>query len=103
MMKLLLSIVFMVMVSVAAWAGPPSLVLVQYRAFPHHIKLTRGAGKTEVIKPSSAAGNNKNAEFEQLHAVLTGLYREGYALQSTSVLGSADRATEVATYVLVKP
>ena len=46
---------------------------------------------------------NRNARVEQLHALFTRLYEEGYTLQNSSVIGSADAGEELVTYVFVNP
>ncbi|GAB3297487.1 hypothetical protein ACFQT0_02215 [Hymenobacter humi] len=103
MLKLLLSVVFTVMVSLAALGSPPSVVLVQYRGYQEDITVTRGAQQTERIKPPTALGKNKNAKVEQLHALFTKLYEEGYTLQNSSMFKSANTSEELVTYVFVKP
>ena len=103
MLKCVLSVVFTVLVSLAALGSPPTLVLVQYRGYRSDITVTRGAQQTEIIKAPSAMDKNKNAKVEQLHALFTKLYEEGYTLQNTSLIGSADVREELVTYVFVKP
>ncbi|MBJ6107901.1 hypothetical protein JAO73_02680 [Hymenobacter sp. BT523] len=103
MPKILLSLIFTVLVSVAAYATPPSVVVIQTTGLNDHITVTRGAGKTEVVKPTSALDPNKHARIEQFQALLAGLYAEGYTIQSTTVANMAAPGSYVTTYVLVKP
>ncbi|MCC3154186.1 hypothetical protein Q3A66_04760 [Hymenobacter sp. BT770] len=103
MLKLLMSVVFTVMISLTAFATPPSVVLVQFRGYQQDITVTRGAQQTERIKAPSVLDKNKNASVEQLHALFAKLYQEGYTLQNSSVTGSADARAELVTYVFVKP
>lgn len=103
MLKVLLSLVFVAMVSFASVAAPPSVVMVTYSINSERITLTRGPGKTETLSTKSALDKNKYANREQLHQVLTSLYEEGYTLQSSTVTGSNSVNTEAVNYLFVKP
>ncbi|ALW84192.1 hypothetical protein AUC43_03220 [Hymenobacter sedentarius] len=56
--------------------------------YQQELTATRGAGRTELIKPVSALDKNKNANVEQLHVLFTRLYEEGYTLQNSAIVGS---------------
>ncbi|MBF9221647.1 hypothetical protein [Hymenobacter ruricola] len=99
----LLSAVFAVMLSLPAFATPPSVVLVQFHYFERTITVTRGAGKTETIPTLSPASKNNVANAEQLQALFAKLYEEGYALQATAASGAGNTSVEVVSYVFVKP
>ena len=103
MRTFLLSAVFTAMVSLTALAAPPSVVLVQYHYFDRVITVTRGAGKTEAITALPFAAKNRAVNAEQLHALFTKLYEEGYSLQNSSTTGTGVGTLEFVTYVFVKP
>ncbi|MFD2718986.1 hypothetical protein ACFST9_09685 [Hymenobacter monticola] len=103
MRTFLLSAVFTVVVSLTAFAAPPSVVLVEYHRFDASITVTRGAGKTETIELLKDTPKNSQANAERFHAVLTSLYGEGFALQSTAVSESASSQYEKVSYIFVKP
>ena len=102
MARFVLTAVFVALFSLEAFAGPPSLVIVQ-----HHydaIVITRGVGQTETVEalmPTSS--KNYQANAEQLYKLFSGLYAEGYALQNSSTISKLDKVSVVTTYVFVKP
>jgi hypothetical protein len=100
----LLSAVFAAMVSFAAFAGPPSVVLVQYHVMFNQLTVTRGVGKSQTIQLGSLeARKHFQSNAEQLHTLFNGLYAEGYELRNSSELGSVAASTQTVTYVFVKP
>ncbi|MDB5268567.1 MAG: hypothetical protein JWP58_1607 [Hymenobacter sp.] len=102
MRTFLLSAVFTAMISLTAFATPPSVVVV--RSDEHTIVITRGAGKTEIIKAKSVLDPNKNADLEQFQRVLAGLYEEGYTIQSATVTTAGlVGGNNTVTYILAKP
>ena len=103
MRTFLLSVVFTVMVSWSAFAGPPSIILVDYYRSEAIITITRGIGKTETVKLLRDRIGNRQANSEQLHTLLTNIYGEGYTLQSTAVSESSNSQFEKISYILVKP
>ncbi|MCC3154173.1 hypothetical protein Q3A66_04825 [Hymenobacter sp. BT770] len=103
MRTFLLSAVFTAMVSLTAFASPPSVVLVQFHYFEHVITVTRGAGKTENIQTLANSPKNYAANAEQLQTLFAKLYEEGYALQSTATSSAGNSSTEIVSYVYVKP
>jgi hypothetical protein len=103
MRTFLLSAVFAVMVSLSAFATPPSVVLVQFHGYERLITITRGAGKTESIQTLAPAPKNYAANAEQLQALFAKLYEEGYVMQATATSGAGNTVHEVVSYVFVKP
>ena len=103
MRTLLLSAFFMVMVALTASATPPSVVLVQNHKYDRNITITRGEGKTETIPTQAPNSKNYQVNAERLHTVLTGLYAEGYVLQSTYVTEAVNFTLETVNYIFVKP
>ena len=104
MRTFLLSAVFTAMVSPAAVAAPPSVVLVQYHIVSNQLTVTRGIGKTQTIELGALDARKKfQSNAEQLHALFSQLYAEGYELRNSSELGSVVANTQTVTYVFVKP
>ena len=104
MRTFLLSAAFTVMLSLSAFAAPPSLVLVQFHGRNNTITITRGPGKTEIIEvPEPHVVKNYAASAEKLHAVFTSLYAEGYEIKNSTVNDISGSAPfETVTYVFVK-
>ena len=102
MRTLLLSAVFTALVSLTAFAAPPSLVLVQYHVWDDLLTVTRGAGETKTI-PLRTLNSRKSRvpNAEQLHALFAGLYAEGYELKNSTKYSNS--STETVTYIFVKP
>ena len=101
MARFLLTAVFVALFSLEAFAGPPSLVIVQ-----HHydaIVITRGVGQTEKLEaPANLYPKNYQANAELLHTVFSKLYAEGYALQNSTSIDPPN-GISVTTYLFVKP
>ena len=99
MARFVLTAFFVALFSVAAFAGPPSLVIVERHTGA--IIITRGVGQTETVGALRGVDNPKNyqANVEQLHTIFSKLYAEGYTLQNSSSIS----APPIATYTFVKP
>ncbi|MDB5268564.1 MAG: hypothetical protein JWP58_1604 [Hymenobacter sp.] len=104
MRTLLLSAVFMLMMSRVAVGAPPSLVLVQYHYTTNSLTVTRGPGQTQTIELAPLDIRKRfEANAEQFYTLFAGLYGEGYTLQNSSEIGSASSNTLTVNYVFVKP
>jgi hypothetical protein len=105
MRTFLLSAIFSVMVSLTAFGGPPSVVLVQMHGRDNIITITRGQGKTETIAlAEQRVSKNVIGNAERLYAVINGLYAEGYELKnSVSADVPGGQTIQTVTYVFVKP
>ncbi|GAA4036447.1 hypothetical protein GCM10022409_21700 [Hymenobacter glaciei] len=105
MRKLVLGAVFTAMISLNALGSPPSLVVVQFHGRNNTITISRGPGKTETMKvPEPRLPKNQAAYSEQLLAIFTSLYTEGYEIKNSTVNNiTSEGGIETVTYVFVKP
>jgi hypothetical protein len=104
MRTFLLSAVFTAIISFAAVAAPPSVVLVQYHIVSNQLTVTRGIGKTQTIELGDLDARKKiPTNAEQFYILFSGLYAEGYELRNSSEIGSPANNTQTVTYVFVKP
>lgn len=102
MRKFLMSAVFTV-VSLVAFANPPSVVLVQCHWSSRVITVTRGPGKTESMPTLPAVEKNYATNAEQLQQLFAKLYEEGYSLQNSSITAAGIPSIETVSCVFVKP
>ena len=101
MARFVLTAVFVALFSLEAFAGPPSLVIVERHV--GDIIITRGVGQTEKLEaPANLYPKNYQANAELLHTVFSKLYAEGYALQNSTSLDPSN-GLSVTTYLFVKP
>jgi hypothetical protein len=105
MRTFLLSAIFAVIVSLSAFAAPPSLALVQFHKRNNTITISRGTGQTETIQVDEpVVPKNYAAYSEKLLVIFTNLYAEGYELKNSTVNNISDNSLfETVTYVFVKP
>lgn len=103
MRKFLLSAVFTVLFSFAAWAVPPSVVLVQYHVTLNLVTITHGVGQTQTkqLGPLDARKKFKD-NAEELQTLFSALYADGYELRNSSELGSVAAGTQTVMYVFVR-
>lgn len=101
MARFVLTAVFVAFLSLAAFAGPPSLIIVERHQ--DAIIITRGVGQTEKLEARGTLhAKNYQANAEQLHAVFSKLYAEGYTLQNSSSISFLGPFSTT-TYTFVKP
>jgi hypothetical protein len=102
MRTFLLSALLTVMVSLAALAEPPRVVVVQYHVTFNQITITRGVGQTRTKQLGPLNARNKFQDnAEELQSIFNTLYLDGYELRSSSEVGSVAAGTQTVTYVFV--